>query len=276
MNRFQFVKSFITTVFVLVAVCACSGKKPPLQELQATKKSIQAAIDSGAGVEAPEDLNNAQMKLTKAQRLVKKKDYSDAKRLLHLANMDARLALRTAQARTARSDAISARSEAARMSAEASRLKDEVYENERRLLAQKAELEALKDLQAKQTDRGMVLTLGDVLFKTNEAILNPGAQATMDRVAAFMIKYPDRSISIEGHTDNTGDEDYNYDLSLNRAMAVRQALENRRVAPGRIGAFGKGEALPLADNNSESGRQQNRRVEIIFDAKDTVISDYDY
>lgn len=268
--------SLVIVVLTVVGANACSGKAPPKQELQATEKSIQIAIDSGAETQAPEDLNNAQLKLTRAQRLIKKKDYSDAKRMLHLANMDAKLALRTTQANIARSDANSALSEAARMSAEADRLKDEVSENEKRLLAQKAELEALKDLQAKQTDRGMVLTLGDVLFKTNEATLNQGAEVTIDRIAAFMIKYPDRTISIEGHTDNTGDEDYNYDLSLNRASAVMQALENRRVASNRITAFGKGEALPMADNNSESGRQQNRRVEIVFDEKATIVSDFDY
>jgi len=268
-------RTLLVTV-VITTVSACAGKAPPQQELQETEKTIQAAIDSGAVTQAPEDLSNAQLKLTKAQRYIKKKDYRDARHMLHLANMDAKLALRATQASNARSDATNARSEMARVTAEADRLKDEVSENEKRLLAQSAELEALKDLQAKQTDRGMVLTLGDVLFKTNESTLNRGAEVTIDRVAAFMIKYPDRTISIEGHTDNTGEEDYNYDLSLSRASAVMHALEFRGIPSNRIAAFGKGEALPLADNNSESGRQQNRRVEIVFDEKAIVASDHDY
>ena len=149
-------------------------------------------------------------------------------------------------------------------------------EQQRALSEQQQALDELKDLQAKQTDRGLVLTLGDVLFNTNESTLNDGARVRIDRIAAFMRKYPERTIVIEGHTDNTGDEDYNYGLSLDRATAVMTALLSRRIDPGRISTFGKGESVPLADNNVAAGRQQNRRVEIVFDKQDTIISDLNY
>lgn len=254
---------------ILCTMAACSSTPPPKEELLATETAIQAAIDSGAETEAPDDLLNAQQKFDSARHLIKKKKYDDAKTKLSQASIDAKLALRAAEASNARN-------EANLLSAEATRLKGEVSEREARLLEKQQELEAFKELQAKQTDRGMVLTLGDVLFNTNESSLNEGSEANMDRIAAFLRKYPKRTITIEGHTDNTGDDDYNHALSLNRASAVMSALQSRRIDSQRITVKGKGESYPLADNNSAAGRQQNRRVEVIFGNTETIMSDFDY
>ena len=262
----------ITLIAALVGFALASGcaRGPsPKKELLDTESSIQSAIDVGAEEVAPDELAAAQSRLTRAHQLIKKKEYDDARDYLRLAKKDAELALRTVQLTRERDNA-------SRIGAEASRLQSEISEREARLLAQQEELDALKDLQAKQTDRGMVLTLGDVLFNTNESTLNQGAQVTMDRVAAFMRKYPERVITIEGHTDNTGDENYNYDLSLDRANEVMAALNSRRIEANRIATFGKGESLPLADNNTAAGRQQNRRVEILFNNQDSMISEIDY
>jgi outer membrane protein OmpA-like peptidoglycan-associated protein len=122
----------------------------------------------------------------------------------------------------------------------------------------------LSDLQAKQTERGLVLTLGDVLFDTAQASLKPGAGSTMDRLAKFMTDYPQRKVTIEGHTDSRGSDDYNVQLSQRRADAVRAALVMRGVDAGRIQAVGLGEAYPVASNDSPAGMQQNRRVEIVI------------
>ena len=122
----------------------------------------------------------------------------------------------------------------------------------------------LADLQAKKTDRGMVLTLGDVLFDTGQATLKPGAASILDRVAAFMNDNPMVNVRIEGHTDSTGSPDFNQVLSQNRAGAAATALQMRGVAPNRITAVGKGQGLPVASNTTSAGRQQNRRVEIVF------------
>jgi len=156
------------------------------------------------------------------------------------------------------------------------RLKNELSVRDAELQEKQEELDAFKELQAKQTDRGMVLTLGDVLFDTNEASLNQGAEITMDRVAAFMKKYPDRTITIEGHTDNVGEEDYNHTLSLNRATSVMMALEVRKIDSKRIKALGRGEYYPLATNDSAAGRQQNRRVEVVFNDTEMMLSDSEY
>jgi outer membrane protein OmpA-like peptidoglycan-associated protein len=128
-----------------------------------------------------------------------------------------------------------------------------------------AELEQeLADLKAEQTERGLVLTLDDVLFDTNRAVLNAGAASTIQRLTQFMNDYPERRILIEGHTDSTGSDEYNRDLSERRAQALRNALVERGIAIDRIITRGLGEMYPLASNDNAAGRQLNRRVEIVI------------
>jgi outer membrane protein OmpA-like peptidoglycan-associated protein len=122
----------------------------------------------------------------------------------------------------------------------------------------------LAELQAKQTERGMVLTLGDVLFDTSQADLKAGAAPTLNRVAQFLHENAQTRVLIEGYTDSRGSADYNQDLSRRRAGAVSTALEIRGAAPGRIITTGRGETLPVASNDTAEGRQRNRRVEIVF------------
>jgi outer membrane protein OmpA-like peptidoglycan-associated protein len=122
----------------------------------------------------------------------------------------------------------------------------------------------LADLKAQQTERGLVLTLDDVLFDTGHAVLKSGADSTVERLVAFMNDHPERRILIEGHTDSTGSDELNRQLSEERADALRDALLERGIAIGRIATRGLGEAYPLASNDSSGGRQLNRRVEIVI------------
>jgi outer membrane protein OmpA-like peptidoglycan-associated protein len=171
------------------------------------------------------------------------------------------LAARTREAESAEREARAATEQAQRVQGEARAAQEEAQ-----LAAERnRELEqALADLQAKQTERGLVLTLGDVLFDTAEAVLKAGAASTMDRLAAFMRDYPDRNVMIEGHTDARGSEEYNRQLSEARAAAVRDALLERGINLERIRTFGLGEAFPVAGNDAAAGMQQNRRVEIVI------------
>jgi outer membrane protein OmpA-like peptidoglycan-associated protein len=131
----------------------------------------------------------------------------------------------------------------------------------------------LEELEAQNTDRGLVLTLGDVLFDTGQATLKPGAATTIDRLAQFMRDYPERSVRIEGHTDSAGSDETNQLLSERRAQAVRDALLARGLDAARIGTLGYGEARPIAGNETAAGRQQNRRVEIVVSDAQGVFAD---
>lgn len=122
----------------------------------------------------------------------------------------------------------------------------------------------LQELQARQTDRGMVMTLGDVLFDTGKDTLKPGAELNIDRLSKYLQGSPETKIIVEGHTDNRGSEEYNEDLSNRRAQAVAKALESHGISADRIEAVGRGKNYPVASNEDSAGRQQNRRVEIVF------------
>lgn len=139
-------------------------------------------------------------------------------------------------------------------------------EQERAQLAQQAEEleQELVDIQAEETDRGLVLTLDEVLFDFDGAQLKPGAESTLQRVAQFLNEHPDRNLLIEGHTDAVGDEGYNMQLSEERAAAVREALVQYDITPDRVQTRGLGESFPVASNDTDAGRQLNRRVEIVM------------
>jgi outer membrane protein OmpA-like peptidoglycan-associated protein len=103
---------------------------------------------------------------------------------------------------------------------------------------------------------------GDVTFDTNSTVLRPGLQSEINRVAGVLSQYPNTLVRVEGHTDSKGTDVYNMDLSNRRAMAVKNLLVQRGIADSRIEAVGYGETLPVATNDTEAGRQRNRRVEI--------------
>ena len=129
---------------------------------------------------------------------------------------------------------------------------------------QRSQDELVQQLRAERTSRGMVVTLEDVLFEVNGAALQPGAQTELLRLADYLKRNPDRKILIEGHTDNTGGSDYNLQLSQLRAQSVDSYLISSGVPADRIRAIGYGETRPEAPNDSATGRQQNRRVEIVI------------
>ncbi len=129
----------------------------------------------------------------------------------------------------------------------------------------------LNDLQAKPTERGMLVTFGDVLFEFNRADIKPGAQAGLVKLADFLRQYPGRNILIEGHTDSIGSAAANEALSRRRANAVDGALVSMGVAGPRVASVGYGKDYPVADNSTDTNRALNRRVEVyIGDPGQTV------
>lgn len=122
----------------------------------------------------------------------------------------------------------------------------------------------LQELNAKQTPRGLVVTLGDVLFDVNRAELQPGGMRLVDQLVAVLKEFPQRNVLVEGFTDSTGSDSYNLVLSGQRADAVRTALMRQGIDTARVTARGYGKASPVSSNATADGRQMNRRVEIVL------------
>jgi outer membrane protein OmpA-like peptidoglycan-associated protein len=181
------------------------------------------------------------------------------------ARMAAEARARDAEAKAREAEQARAQAEQARTQTEQARAQAEAEANARAAEQAKTAVltKELSDLKAQQTDRGIVLTVGDVLFATGKAEVAPGGQRSIDKLAEFLRKNPKRNVLIEGHTDNTGTVDFNLNLSQQRADAVRGLLVARGIAPERITAKGYGPKYPLVVNDTPSGRQQNRRVEVV-------------
>ncbi|MCG7906598.1 MAG: OmpA family protein, partial [Candidatus Thiodiazotropha taylori] len=139
-----------------------------------------------------------------------------------------------------------------------------LMEREQALAKAEALRRELEELQALKTERGMVMTLGDVLFSSGKTDLLPGAMSTIDKLASFLGEYPEKTVLIEGHTDNVGTDEYNLDLSERRALSVKEALVQVGVDASRIDTLGLGESTPITDNTTAAGRLKNRRVEIVI------------
>ena len=122
----------------------------------------------------------------------------------------------------------------------------------------------IRELNARKTERGLVVTIGDVLFDTNQSQLKPGGMRSVDKLVGFLKQYPQRQALIEGFTDSVGSEASNQALSMRRANAVRAALVSQGVSGDRLRTQGYGEAFPVAGNDDADGRRSNRRVEVIL------------
>lgn len=193
-------------------------------------------------------------------------EISQEKNARKRAQMEREAALADAEAsrlarESALADAETLRSEREAALAEAEALRAEKEETRKAAEALRLEMQAL---QAVKTERGMVMTLGDVLFSTGKAQLQAGAMSTIERLSEFLAEYTDKTVLIEGHTDNVGADQYNQALSEKRAESVQNALLQLNVDPQRIDTIGYGESRPLADNGTDAGRLKNRRVEIVI------------
>jgi outer membrane protein OmpA-like peptidoglycan-associated protein len=172
---------------------------------------------------------------------------------------------------------VAKRKVAERQVAEAGKQRDAMLLAQRTAEADKARLSAdmaqararqleneLRELAAKETERGTVVTLGNLMFSVDSAQINEGGMHNLRKVADVLIDHPQRTVMIEGFTDDRGSAEHNKQLSERRSAAIRTALINMGVGAGRISTRGYGEAYPVADNVSSVGRQLNRRVEIVI------------
>jgi len=217
----------------------------------------------------------ADRKVDTAKALAETRFAEDQRVVLTAQRDRARLDARTQEADAAKGQAATARAEGAEQKAAAEQARIDASTAQQAAASseqQATELQRQIDvLQAKPTDRGLVLTLGDVLFTTGKADLKLGATDNLNKLVAFLDKYPDRSIAVQGYTDSVGSEDYNQGLSERRADSVKSYLTGQGIGSTRITASGKGRSDPVADNDSAAGRQQNRRVEVIISNPPTAL-----
>ncbi|MDZ7680933.1 MAG: OmpA family protein [Fodinibius sp.] len=130
----------------------------------------------------------------------------------------------------------------------------------------------LTELEAEKTERGLVVNLRNVFFDTGKITLKEGSKENLAKLARFLIEYPERKILVEGFTDNVGSEALNKRLSEQRAEAVKDALVAIGVEPNRVTTQGYGESYAVADNSTQAGRQQNRRVEVVISDEEGTIT----
>ncbi len=175
------------------------------------------------------------------------------------ARAEAEAKAREAQQARLQSMAEAEKAEQARLAAEA-----KAREAERSRAETEQLLKDLAELQGKQTDRGIVLTLGDVLFAFGKADLSAGAVRNVDKLAQYLEKHPERNLLIEGHTDSVGSDEFNMALSQKRADAVKEVLTSKGISSNRMLTKGYGKQFPVAGNDTDSGRQLNRRVEVVI------------
>jgi outer membrane protein OmpA-like peptidoglycan-associated protein len=236
-----------------ILLAACSSTPEQIPELDAARASVPKLEASPRAGVAAANIAEARKALDRANALAEKdKDIDDIRYEANVASAQAQIA-------ETKIDTVVAREEVEKGTAERQQVLLEARTRETERVQQE-----LRDLQAKQTERGMVLTLGDVLFDTGKATLKPGAYTTIDRLAQVLNSSRSSRVVIEGHTDSVGSDATNQALSEQRAQAVQSALLQRGVSGSQISSVGKGESTPVAGNDSASGRQANRRVELIF------------
>jgi len=257
----------LTALGLALIMAGCASTPTPNAALENARAVVQSAeADPNVPKYAALDLESAKKELAVAESAALHHDDAAIAQPAYLAAQTAHLAKLRASAKA--DDARVAAGQTERDQIQLAARTREV-ENEKAARAQEtdkaARLQAEVDaLKAKPTPRGLVLTLGDVLFDTGKAELNSGAARKLDQLAQFLTEYPDRHVQIEGFTDSVGTDSYNQDLSQRRADAVKSALLSRGIDSTRILSQGYGKDFPTASNADASGRQLNRRVEIVI------------
>jgi len=229
-----------------------------------------AALDRARAEEATRRLAELERLQAETARVAAERD----KALADAARLAAEAQAQQARALAAQSERDKAAADAARASADAARLAAEAQAQQARDAAAQADRDkaALRDqlrqqlnqvLETRESARGLIVNLSDVLFDTGSATLKPGTREKLARVAGILLSQPGLKLQIEGHTDSVGESAYNQSLSESRADSVRTYLVGQGIVHTAVGTAGFGEHQPVATNDTPAGRQQNRRVELV-------------
>lgn len=281
----------VLAIAVLLGACSSTPRSTSLLD-QTRSDYIAAQVNPKVAVYAPVEMKQATDAMAQANAASEDRDSSEKiDKLAYLAKQKIALTQEVAKQKSAEADVASAGKERdqmrldqrtneadrAKASAEQSLLAAKIAQGEtaqaqrntQDALARNAQLEAqLAGLAAKKTERGMVITMGDVLFGTDMSRLSPEGVRTAQKLATVLQENPERTVLVEGFTDNTGAASYNQQLSERRASTVRSTLQEMGIAANRITTRGYGESHPVAGNASASDRQMNRRVEIVLSGAD--------
>jgi outer membrane protein OmpA-like peptidoglycan-associated protein len=261
----------LTAMALAMTFVGCADMPKTNLALDTARNAVQAAdADPNVGKYAALDLQAAKGELQAAESAALKHDEAGIAQPAYLAAQTAHLAQIKASAKADDARVAAGQTERDRIQLNARTTEVDSAKMARDQATQKtaglqAELDALK---AKQTDRGLVLTLADVLFDTGKADLNPGAARNLDQLVQFLTEHPDRRVEIDGYTDSIGTDSFNMDLSQRRADAVKSVLVSRGIESSRITSHGYGKEYGIASNSEASGRQLNRRVEIVIGGED--------
>ena len=255
----------------LLGACAAAPGKPD-GAAEARTKLTQLQSNPQLATRAPVAIKDAELAVKAAEQ--PQKDKALGQHLVYLADRKVDIASARAQSRLLEDQraGLSEQREGARLDSrtlEADLARADTQEAQANADDARRENEALQrqiaELNAKETERGLVITLGDLLFAFDRSELKSSAHAHLGKLAVFLNQYKDRTIVIEGHTDSAGSDGYNFSLSQRRADSVKMYLTGQGVASSRIQTSGKGEGSPVAENTTSTGRQQNRRVEVIIE-----------
>jgi outer membrane protein OmpA-like peptidoglycan-associated protein len=230
------------------------------------KQRAQIASEVGARYTVEQRLQQTAVERERIRTEARTREAQAAEARAAEANRDASAARQEAQAAQAQAQSQATQAQVAQDQAQAERRRSE--DQQRQLDAERERANRmqhdLESLAAKSTARGVVVTLQDVLFDSGKAQLRSGALRSLERVAGVLKNYPERRLLIEGFTDSQGSESYNLELARRRADTVKQQLQALGIPDQRVETHAYGEAFPIADNETAEGRQQNRRVELLF------------
>ncbi len=169
----------------------------------------------------------------------------------------------------AQAEAQKAREERERADQSAQQASQQEQQMRERLKAQLSQV-----LQTQDTARGLIVNMSDVLFAFNKYDLKPEAREKLAKVSGILLAYPDLKVQVEGYTDNIGSDDYNQKLSEQRADSVRDYLVRENVTDSNVSAAGYGKSNPIADNSTNDGRAQNRRVELVVSGSSIGVQEH--
>lgn len=225
---------------------------------QAAQSAEQARLESQRRAEAEQAAQRAESERAAADRAKAEALAAQQEASRQKAEADAARTAALQQQQIAQQEAERARTAAA----EADRMRMKA-ETDKEALRQQLLQQFNSILQTRDTARGLIVNMSDVLFDTAKYTLRPGAREKLARVSGIILSHPGLRIEVEGHTDSVGGEAYNQTLSENRANAVRQYLISSGIDPNNVTAKGFGKTMPVASNDTAAGRQQNRRVELV-------------